>query len=172
MNEFIFYRRKLVDNKYKKIYKKGKSKKEYVKSQGKYVLLTVYKKNLKKKNIKKGGDFDKNLKDLKLQLRKKLLTGGTDSITTSDIKFDANNNYIQSPECKMIYDNPEQYGLTRAELNDTSDSKAITILESRFPNLSSSGGGKKNSKRSSKQGRKKYKKGGGTYISEYLTKIN
>ena len=50
MNEFIFYCRKLVDNKYKKIYKKGKSKKEYVKSKGKYVLLTVYKKNLKKKN--------------------------------------------------------------------------------------------------------------------------
>ncbi len=162
MNEFIFYRRKLVDNKYKKIYKKGKSKKEYVKSQGKYVLLTVYKKNLEKKNKKKGGNFDKNLKNLKSLLRNKL-KGGADSITTTDINFDEQGKYIQSPECKMIFENPEAYGLTKAELNDTSSSDAIRIMESRFPN-SSSGGGKK--------GKKRGKKKGGSYIEDYLAKIN
>lgn len=164
MNEFIFYRRKLVDNKYKKIYKKRKSKKEYVKSKGKYVLLTVYKKNLKNKNKKKGGNFDKNLKNLNLQLRKKLM-GGADTIANSDIKFDSQGNYIQSPECKMIFDNPEQYGTTKAELNDTSDADAVNIMASRFvSNPLTSGGGKKK--------KKGVKKKGGSYISQYLTNVN
>jgi hypothetical protein len=159
MNEFIFYRRKLVDNKYKKIYKKGKSKKEYVKSKGKYVLLTVYKKNLKKKNKKKGANINENLNNFKLQLGK-YLKGGADSIANSDIKFDSEGKYIQSPECKMIFDNPEQYGITKAELNDTS-TDAVKIMASRFvSNPLTSGGGKK-----------KKKKTGGSYISEYLTKV-
>ena len=164
MNEFIFYRRKLVDNKYKKIYKKGKSKKEYVKSKGKYVLLTVYKKNFKKKNKKKEGNFNENLNNLKLQFRK-YLKGGADSIANSDIKFDSEGKYIQSPECKMIFDNPEQYGTTKAELNDTSDTDAVKIMASRFVSNPLNSGGGKNKKKS-------LKKKGGSYISQYLTNVN
>jgi len=63
----------------------------------------------------------------------------------------------------MIFENPEAYGLTKAELNDTSSSDAIRIMESRFPNLSSGGG---------KKGKKRGKKKGGSYIEDYLAKIN
>ena len=42
----------------------------------------------------------------------------------------------------MIFDNPEQYGTTKAELNDTSDTDAVKIMASRFvSNPLTSGGG-------------------------------
>lgn len=157
MSEFIFYRRKLVNNKYKKIYRKGKSKKEYVKSQRKYVLLTSYNKKLKKKELnktnKKGGNqrYNKKLKKLST-----ILNGG--SIVNTDLKYDSNGNYIQSPECKYIYQNPEEYGITKSELLNTSDTAAVRIMEDRFPTTPSLTGGKK--------------KKGGSFIRTYLDKIN
>ena len=91
--------------------------------------------------------------------------GGADSIANSDIKFDSEGNYIQSPECKMIFDNPEQYGTTKAELNDTSNNDAVRIMASRFVSNPLSSGGGKNKK-------KNLKKKGGSYISQYLTNVN
>lgn len=138
MSYFVFYRTKKISGKYKKIYKKGKSKKEYVKRKGKYILLIEYRKNLKE-NKKKGGatSLQKNLQTIKnliehKKYKKKIGGTGADSILNTQLKYDAAGNYIPSPECQLILANPQDYGLADGDIINTSPNAAERLYETRW----------------------------------------
>ena len=148
MSKFIFYTKKKVLGKYKKIYRKEKLKKEYIKKNGKYISLIVYIKNNKKKKpvIKK---------------KNKIKKGG--SILYNNIT-DSNGNYIPDPMCQDMYNNPEKFGLTKSDLLDiggTDDPIKISLT-----------GGKVKRQRRSKYYKPKKKKYGGSLISDYMTKVS
>jgi len=143
MNIYIYYCTKNILGKDKKIYKKKNYKKKYIKLNKKYILLSEYKKHnkLKKKYIKKGGNIEKD-----------------SSILETGIKFDENGNYIQSPMCQAIINNPEQYGLTKEEINN------LTNIDSQLESYNKIIGGKNKNK--------KKKNKGGNFIDNYLKNIN